>query len=38
MCIDWSDEITTKNGWEDALQVVVNSKEFTNFLINEAYE
>ena len=38
MCIDWSDEITTKNGWEDAMQVVVNSKEFTNFLANEAFE
>ena len=38
MCIDWSDEITTKNRWEDSMQVVVNSKEFTNFLRNEAYK
>ena len=38
MCLDWSPEITTKTGWEDQMQVVVNSKEFTNFLQNEAYK
>ena len=38
MCLDWSAEITTKNGWDDQMQIVVNSKEFTNFLQNEAFK
>ena len=34
VCTDWSEEM----GFTDALKVVINSKEFSNFISNEAYK
>ena len=34
-CTNYSEELTKKNGWVDDLKVVVNSSEFTQFLIND---
>ena len=36
-CHDWSKKITKKNNWPDTLQVNIDSKEFENFINNEAY-
>ena len=38
MCYDWSEEMTRKNRWPDALLVVINSAEFMNFLTDLANE
>ena len=35
-CTDWSDKITSKNGWMDSLAVIINSKEFTLWLRDDA--
>ena len=37
-CHDWSKKITDEQGWEDTLQVNIDSKEFEVFLNNEAYQ
>tara|TARA_B100001971_G_scaffold174501_1_gene167813 strand:- start:20 stop:601 length:582 start_codon:yes stop_codon:yes gene_type:complete len=37
-CTDWSNELTQKNGWYDALEIKIGSEEFDNFLRNEAYK
>ena len=38
-CVDWSDEMKKRGGYYDeSLTVVMNSKEFENFLNNEAYK
>ena len=34
MCVDYSKYIEDKKGWVDNLRVVINSKEFNNFLQN----
>ena len=36
-CHDWSKKITKKNNWPDTLQVNIDSKEFENFINNEAF-
>ena len=36
-CTDWSLEAETKNNWRDNLSVTVYTKEYENFLRNEAY-
>ena len=38
MCYDWSEEMTRKNRWSDALLVAINSAEFMNFLKDLANE
>ena len=37
-CHDWSEKITKEKDFEDTLQVNIDSKEFEDFLENEAYE
>ena len=37
ICTDWSEKLEKKNNWKDVLKVIINSKEFSNFLSNEAY-
>ena len=39
-CYDWSDEITAdpSKKWVDNLKVIIDSKEFSNWLNNEAYK
>ena len=37
-CYDWSEDMLKKHGWKDSLKVVIDSKEFVNFLRYEAYE
>ncbi len=37
-CYDWSEEMLKANGWKDSLKVVIDSKEFINFLSSEAYD
>ena len=37
-CHDWSEKITKEKDWKDTLQVNIDSKEFANFIENEAYE
>jgi hypothetical protein len=37
-CVDWSDKAEKKNNWTDNLGVQIYSKEYENFLRNEAYE
>ena len=39
-CYDWSDEISTdpSKNWVDNLKVIIDSKEFSNWLNNEAYK
>ncbi|MDA9653817.1 hypothetical protein N9T29_02740 [Candidatus Pelagibacter sp.] len=34
-CYNWSDEITSKKGWQDNLRHSVYTKEFNNFLNNQ---
>tara|TARA_B100001123_G_C15039971_1_gene919078 strand:- start:337 stop:930 length:594 start_codon:yes stop_codon:yes gene_type:complete len=36
-CVDWSDKAEKKNNWIDNLGVQIASKEYENFLRNEAY-
>ena len=36
ICYDWSDDITEKFNWGDNLSVEITTKEFNNFLLNEA--
>ena len=36
-CHDWSKKITKKNNWPDTLQVNIDSKEFEDFIENDAY-
>ena len=36
-CINWSKKITKKNGWMDNLGVSLYSKEYENWLRNEAF-
>ncbi len=31
-CENWSEKLTKKNGWTDALNVIINDVEFLNFL------
>ena len=33
-CMDWSKDLTEKEGWKDELRVVLLSEEMSNFLIN----
>ena len=37
-CYDWSDKLTESNGWTDNLNVYLSSKEFADWLQNEAYK
>ena len=37
-CTDWSDKMTKKNNRPDMLIISIDSEEFQNFLLNEAYE
>ena len=37
-CYDWSEDMLKKHGWKDSLKVVIDSKEFVNFLRHEAYD
>ncbi len=37
-CEDWSKKLEKENNWWDNLKVIVNSKEFTNFLMDEYYK
>ena len=37
-CMDWSKELSTKNNWFDSLKVTITSKEFSNFLLYDAYK
>ena len=37
-CYDWSEEMLKEKAWEDSLKVVIDSKEFVNFLRHEAYD
>ena len=37
-CIDWSDKAEKKNNWIDNLNVQIYSKEYEDFLRNEAYK
>ena len=38
-CTDWSDEMTNKHGWKDALDIGLHSEEYTNYLnTDEAYK
>jgi len=37
-CHDWSKKITKEKGWTDTLQVNIDSKEFEDFIENEAYK
>ena len=37
ICDDFSTEMENKNRWYDELSVILNSKEYANFLMNEAY-
>ena len=36
-CTDWSKKIEQKNNWWDELKVSINTKEFWDFINNEAY-
>ena len=36
-CYDWNTKYGKKNGYVDELRVTISSKEFDNFLTNEAY-
>ena len=36
-CYNWNTKFGKKNGYVDELRVTISSKEFDNFLINEAY-
>ena len=35
-CTDWTDKITSKNGWTDSLGVRIETKEFMHWIRNEA--
>ena len=37
-CTDWSNRMTKEKGWIDELRVTIDSQEFTDFLIYEAYK
>tara|TARA_B100001248_G_C27382048_1_gene457532 strand:+ start:1442 stop:2059 length:618 start_codon:yes stop_codon:yes gene_type:complete len=37
ICTDWSKELENKNYWDD-LSVILNDKEYANFLMYEAYK
>jgi len=37
ICYDISQKLSDEKGWWDRLSVVINSKEFVNFLKNDAY-
>ena len=36
-CYDWSEKMTKEKDFKDTLQVNIDSKEFEDFLENEAY-
>jgi len=36
-CTDWSKKSEEKYGWSDNISISVYSKEYENFLRNEAY-
>ena len=38
ICEDWSKELESKNNWWDNLKVIVNAKEFADFLMYEYYK
>ena len=38
MCVNWSDEITNKQGWKDSFSVAIYSKAFDYWLTNKAYK
>ena len=35
-CTDWSKSITSKKGWTDSLAVIIKTKEFMQWIRNEA--
>ena len=36
-CTDWSDAITKSNDFPDSLSIGLNSRDFSNFMFNDAY-
>ena len=36
-CTDWSNEITSKNGWEDSMRIFIETNEFTKWIRTKAH-